>query len=120
MKAAVYKKPNEMAVVEVPQPVAGPGEVVVKVHDCGICGSDLHAVQYGFGMPPDSVMGHEFCGEIVELGPEVGGYAIGDRVTALHISDAVPASSAPPEKGCIARISGGSGWDSFRAPMPST
>ena len=83
MKAAVYKKPNEMAVVEVPQPVAGPGEVVLKVHDCGICGSDLHAVQYGFGMPPDSVMGHEFCGEIVELGPEVGGYAIGDRVTAL-------------------------------------
>ena len=83
MKAAVYKQPNEMAVIDVPRPVAGRGEVVLKVHACGICGSDLHAVQYGFGMPPDSVMGHEFCGEIVELGPQVGGYAIGDRVTSL-------------------------------------
>jgi (R,R)-butanediol dehydrogenase/meso-butanediol dehydrogenase/diacetyl reductase len=83
MKAAVYKQPNEMAVVDVPRPVAGRGEVVLKVHACGICGSDLHAVQFGFGMPPDSVMGHEFCGEIVELGPQVGGYAIGDRVTSL-------------------------------------
>ncbi|MGZ6186809.1 MAG: zinc-dependent alcohol dehydrogenase [Candidatus Binataceae bacterium] len=83
MKAAVYKQPNEMAVIDVPRPVAGRGEVVLKVHACGICGSDLHAVQYGFGMPPDSVMGHEFCGEIVEIGPQVGGYAIGDRVTSL-------------------------------------
>ncbi len=83
MKAAVYRRPNEMAVIDVPRPIAGPGEVVLKVHNCGICGSDLHAVQYGFGMPPDSVMGHEFCGEIVELGPQVSGYAIGDRVTSL-------------------------------------
>jgi (R,R)-butanediol dehydrogenase / meso-butanediol dehydrogenase / diacetyl reductase len=83
MKAAVYKRLNEMAVVDVPRPAAGPGEVVLKVHNCGICGSDLHAVQYGFGMPPDSVMGHEFCGEIVELGSHVSGYAIGDRVTSL-------------------------------------
>jgi (R,R)-butanediol dehydrogenase / meso-butanediol dehydrogenase / diacetyl reductase len=83
MRAAVYKQPNEMAVIDVPRPVAGPGEVVLKVHDCGICGSDLHAVQYGFGMPPDAVMGHEFSGEIVELGPQVSGYAVGDRVTSL-------------------------------------
>jgi (R,R)-butanediol dehydrogenase/meso-butanediol dehydrogenase/diacetyl reductase len=83
MKAAVYKRQNEMAVIDVARPTAGPGEVVLKVHNCGICGSDLHAVQYGFGMPPDSVMGHEFCGEIVELGPQVSGYAIGDRVTSL-------------------------------------
>lgn len=83
MKAAVYKQPNEMAVLDVPRPKAGAGEVVVKVHACGICGSDLHAVQYGFGMPPDSVMGHEFSGEIVELGAGVSGYAMGDRVTSL-------------------------------------
>lgn len=83
MKAAVYKRQNEMAVIDVPVPKAGPGEVVLKVHNCGICGSDLHAVQFGFGMPPDSVMGHEFCGEIVELGPQVSGYAIGERVTSL-------------------------------------
>jgi (R,R)-butanediol dehydrogenase/meso-butanediol dehydrogenase/diacetyl reductase len=83
MKAAVFKKQDEMAVIEVPSPSAGAGEVVLKVHDCGICGSDLHAVQYGMGMPPDSVMGHEFCGEIHQLGAGVEGYRLGDRVTSL-------------------------------------
>jgi (R,R)-butanediol dehydrogenase/meso-butanediol dehydrogenase/diacetyl reductase len=83
MKAAVFKGPNQMAVAEVAKPQAGPNEVVLKVHACGICGSDLHAVQYGIGMPPDTVMGHEFCGEIHQLGPGVGGFRIGERVTSL-------------------------------------
>jgi (R,R)-butanediol dehydrogenase/meso-butanediol dehydrogenase/diacetyl reductase len=72
-----------MAVIDVPNPTAGAGEVVLKVHNCGICGSDLHAVQYGIGMAPDTVMGHEFCGEIFSLGPGVRDYRIGDRVTSL-------------------------------------
>jgi 2-desacetyl-2-hydroxyethyl bacteriochlorophyllide A dehydrogenase len=83
MKAAVFKKKDEMAVIDVPNPSAGAGEVVLKVHNCGICGSDLHAVQYGIGMPPDTVMGHEFCGEIHQLGAGVDGYRVGDRVTSL-------------------------------------
>ena len=83
MKAAVFRSQNTMAVAELPIPTARPGEVVLKVHDCGICGSDLHAVQHGFGMPPESVMGHEFCGEIHQLGPAVKGFQIGERVTAL-------------------------------------
>ena len=83
MKAAVFKKRDEMAVIDVPDPVAGAGEVVLKVHNCGICGSDLHAVQYGIGMPVNTVMGHEFCGEIFSLGPGVNSFHIGDRVTAL-------------------------------------
>jgi 2-desacetyl-2-hydroxyethyl bacteriochlorophyllide A dehydrogenase len=83
MKAAVFKAQNEMAVIDVPNPRAGAGEVVLKVHDCGICGSDLHAVQYGLGMPPDTVMGHEFCGEIFEIGAGVSGYKLGQRVTSL-------------------------------------
>ena len=83
MKAAVFRKKDEIAVIDVPNPVAGAGEVILKVHDCGICGSDLHAVQYGIGMPPDSVMGHEFCGEIHALGPGVDAYRVGDRVTSL-------------------------------------
>ncbi len=83
MKAAVFKKRDEMAVIDVPSPTAGAGEVVLKVHDCGICGSDLHAVQYGIGMPANTVMGHEFCGEIHALGPGVSGYQLGDRVTSL-------------------------------------
>ncbi len=83
MRAAVFKKKDEMAIIDVPNPVAGAGEVVLKVHNCGICGSDLHAVQYGTGLKPDSVMGHEFCGEIHELGVGVDGYKRGDRVTSL-------------------------------------
>src|SRR5512137_486463 len=83
MKAAVFKKQNEMAVVDVPKPKPGAGEVVLKVHNCGICGSDLHAVQYGTGLPPDTVMGHEFCGEIHEIGASVSGYKLGERVTSL-------------------------------------
>ncbi|HZO82631.1 MAG TPA: alcohol dehydrogenase catalytic domain-containing protein [Candidatus Binataceae bacterium] len=83
MKAVVYQRPNELEVVDLPRPKAGAGEVVLKVHACGICGSDLHAVQHGFGLRPGSVMGHEFCGEIVELGPGVSGYAEGERVTSL-------------------------------------
>src|ERR1700730_13072775 len=83
MKVALYKKPNEMAVGQAPEPKAGPGEVVLKVHNCGICGSDLHAVQYGIGMPTDTVMGHALCGEIHSLGAGVNGYQLGDRDTAL-------------------------------------
>ena len=83
MKAAVFKKRDEMAVIDVPNPVAGAGEVVLKVHNCGICGSDLHAVQYGLGMAADTVMGHEFCGEISSMGDGVNGFQLGDRVTSL-------------------------------------
>jgi (R,R)-butanediol dehydrogenase / meso-butanediol dehydrogenase / diacetyl reductase len=83
MKAAVFKGQNTVAVADVPKPKAGPDEVVLKVHACGICGSDLHAVQYGFGMQPDTVMGHEFCGEVHELGAGVSGFAVGERVTSL-------------------------------------
>jgi (R,R)-butanediol dehydrogenase/meso-butanediol dehydrogenase/diacetyl reductase len=82
MKAVAFKKQNEMAVIDAPVPHAGKGEVVLKVHDCGICGSDLHACQYGFGMPSGSIMGHEFCGEVCEVGQGVD-YAIGQRVAAL-------------------------------------
>ncbi|HKV54965.1 MAG TPA: alcohol dehydrogenase catalytic domain-containing protein, partial [Candidatus Binataceae bacterium] len=83
MKAAAFRRQNEMEVIQAPEPVAGPGQVVLKVHNCGICGSDLHACQYGFGMPPGSIMGHEFCGEVREIGSGVSGFAIGARVAAL-------------------------------------
>lgn len=83
MKAAVYKRPNELAVIEIPRPAAGAGEVLLRVHDCGICGSDLHAARYGFGMRPDSVMGHEICGEVAEIGAGVSGFTVGERVASL-------------------------------------
>jgi (R,R)-butanediol dehydrogenase/meso-butanediol dehydrogenase/diacetyl reductase len=86
MKAVLYKGPNQLALADLPKPVPGAGEVLLKVHDCGICGSDLHAVQFGLGLKPDCVLGHEFCGEISEIGPEVSGYAAGERVAAVPFS----------------------------------
>lgn len=83
MKAAAFRQINEMAIIEAPKPRAAAGEVVLKVHDCGICGSDLHACQYGMGMPRDSIMGHEFCGEVHEIGSGVRGFETGQRVAAL-------------------------------------
>jgi (R,R)-butanediol dehydrogenase/meso-butanediol dehydrogenase/diacetyl reductase len=83
MKAAAFKQINQMGIIDAPVPKAGAGEVVLKVHNCGICGSDLHACQYGFGMPPDSIMGHEFCGEIVELGDGVRNFSLGQRVAGF-------------------------------------
>jgi (R,R)-butanediol dehydrogenase/meso-butanediol dehydrogenase/diacetyl reductase len=83
MRAAAFKEKDRMGIIDVPRPAAGPGEVVLKVHNCGICGSDLHACQYGIGLAPDTVMGHEFAGEIAELGPGVTGFRPGERVTSL-------------------------------------
>lgn len=82
MKAGAFKKINEVVIIDVPEPKAGPGEVVVKVHDCGICGSDLHAVQFGT-LRPDCILGHEFCGEVHEVGPGVHGFQVGERVASL-------------------------------------
>jgi threonine dehydrogenase-like Zn-dependent dehydrogenase len=46
MKAAIFKRQNDMALIDAPKPAAAAGEVVLKVHNCGICGSDLHACQF--------------------------------------------------------------------------
>ena len=83
MKAAAFKQQNEMTIIDAPEPTAAAGEVVLKVHDCGICGSDLHACQYGLGLPPGSIMGHEFCGEIHRIGAGVNGFKVGERVAGL-------------------------------------
>jgi 2-desacetyl-2-hydroxyethyl bacteriochlorophyllide A dehydrogenase len=79
MRAVRYNAPESLEVVELPDPHAGDGEVVVEVAACGICGSDLHSYQHGFAATPGQVLGHEFSGRVVEAGG-VGGLSIGDRV----------------------------------------
>jgi 2-desacetyl-2-hydroxyethyl bacteriochlorophyllide A dehydrogenase len=81
VKAAVYHAPFDMTVEEFPDPQAGPDDVVVKVHACGICGSDLHGYRAGLWVEPGEVMGHEWAGEIVETGANVRHLKPGDRVT---------------------------------------
>jgi (R,R)-butanediol dehydrogenase/meso-butanediol dehydrogenase/diacetyl reductase len=85
MRAAVFKGLGQPLVVEeVPDPQPGPSDLVLRVKSCGICGSDLHASYVPPGLPPGTVMGHEFSGEVVEVGAEAeGGWKPGDRVCAL-------------------------------------
>ena len=84
MKACVYKAPGALLeVVEVPDPKPATGEMVVRVRDCGICGSDLHAAKFGFKMPPGTIMGHEFSAVVDEIGAGVTGFAPGDPVVVM-------------------------------------
>ena len=77
MKASVVKGKGILAVEEAPTPRAGPGEVVIKVQYCGICGSDVRLLADGF-LPPGTIPGHEFSGTISEIGPGVTGWSPGE------------------------------------------
>ncbi len=80
MRAVVIEEPGRAAVTRVPDPEPPAGHVVVQVTACGLCGTDLHLLDGvlapGYPLTP----GHEFAGEVVELGDYVAGVAIGDRV----------------------------------------
>jgi (R,R)-butanediol dehydrogenase/meso-butanediol dehydrogenase/diacetyl reductase len=77
-------QPLKMATLPDPTPQAG--EVVVKVGRCGICGSDLHMTHDpAYGMKPGDVLGHEFAGEVVALGPGVDGVSTGDLVAVIPL-----------------------------------
>jgi (R,R)-butanediol dehydrogenase/meso-butanediol dehydrogenase/diacetyl reductase len=79
MKAAVYKGNQKLSVEEVPTPTPGPGQVLVRVKYCAICGTDVHAFLYDVA-PPGTVMGHEYCGTVAQVGPGVSAWSEGDRV----------------------------------------
>jgi L-iditol 2-dehydrogenase len=66
---------------DVPEPHAGAGQVVIEVHSAGICGTDLHIYLDEFETRPPVTIGHELAGVIVELGSNVDGWNLGDRVT---------------------------------------
>jgi len=83
MKAAVLRGPNDIVVEEVPVPEIGPADVLIKVSLCGICGSDIHSFTTGMFVEPGQIMGHEFSGEVAEVGEEVVGLQPGDRVTGF-------------------------------------
>jgi 2-desacetyl-2-hydroxyethyl bacteriochlorophyllide A dehydrogenase len=82
MKASIISGPNTVATVEVPTPAVGPKDVLVKIRACGLCGSDTFYIAIG-GLPPRQgkmPLGHEAAGEIVEVGSDVSGFAVGDHV----------------------------------------
>jgi (R,R)-butanediol dehydrogenase/meso-butanediol dehydrogenase/diacetyl reductase len=81
MKKAIYHGIRDVRVEEVEEPQPKKDEVKIKVKYCGICGSDLH--EYLHGPFPESPFGHEACGEIVAIGPDVQGYKVGERVCSF-------------------------------------
>jgi 2-desacetyl-2-hydroxyethyl bacteriochlorophyllide A dehydrogenase len=80
MKAVLYEGPGVMKVVDLPKPVAGTGEVVVRVTMCGICGTDTHSYLHEGILFPGTVFGHETVGVVDEIGPGVERFTVGDRV----------------------------------------
>ncbi len=82
MKAAVLSEYNKVEWKEVAKPECGPGEVLIRVTFGCICGSDQHIHKGEFHPRTHTpmIMGHEFAGEIVEVGPEVSGFEVGEKV----------------------------------------
>src|SRR5687768_13277803 len=71
-----------LSVADVPDPVPGPGDLVLRVDACGICGSDLHMAS---SARTGTVFGHEFCGTVVGMGSDVGAFREGDRVVGFPL-----------------------------------
>jgi len=87
MKAAVFHELHKPLIVEnVGDPHPAGAELLVRVGRCGICGSDLHMTEEpAFGIQPGVVLGHEFAGEIVELGRDAAGFRVGDLVAVAPL-----------------------------------
>jgi L-iditol 2-dehydrogenase len=83
MKAVVYRGINDMRVETVPVPKIGPGELLIKVATCGICGTDLKKIHTGSHSAP-RIFGHEMSGTIVEVGAGITRFEVGERVMTFH------------------------------------
>src|SRR3981189_1898734 len=79
MRAAVYRGVNDVRVETMPVPEIGAGDVLVKIHTCGICGTDLKKIHTGSHDAP-RVFGHEMAGPVVWGGEGVTDFTVGDRV----------------------------------------
>lgn len=84
MRAFVLHGAKDLKLEQRPVPVAGPGEVLLKLRAAGICGSDVHYYTHGrcgnFVPTRPFILGHEFSGEVVQLGDRVNGLAVGQAV----------------------------------------
>jgi L-iditol 2-dehydrogenase len=83
MRAVVYRGINDMRIETVPVPRIGPGELLVKIATCGICGTDLKKIHMGSHSAP-RIFGHEMAGTVAAVGEGVTQFAVGDRVMSFH------------------------------------
>jgi len=83
MNVAAYLGPGVVKLRDWPTPSIGPGEILLKVRGCGLCGSDIAKIRSGRVTPP-AVFGHEVVGEAAALGSGVARFEVGDRVVVAH------------------------------------
>jgi len=83
MLAAVYRGVNDVRLETVPVPEIGPGEILIRVHACGICGTDLKKIATGSHSAP-RIFGHETSGTVAAVGSQVSTVRSGDQVMVFH------------------------------------
>jgi len=83
MQAAVYRGANRLSLETVPVPEITDRELLVRIHTCGVCGTDLKKIELGLVAPP-RIFGHEIAGTVVRAGKRVTRFAPGDRVAVYH------------------------------------
>jgi len=83
MLAAVYRGVNDVRLETVPVPQIGDGEILLRVHTCGVCGTDLKKIATGSHSAP-RIFGHETSGEVAAVGRNVSQFGPGDRVVVFH------------------------------------
>jgi L-iditol 2-dehydrogenase len=83
MQAAVYRGQDDVRLEKVPVPEIGAGELLVRIHTCGICGTDLKKISTGSHSAP-RIFGHEMAGQVVKTGEGVKSLTAGDRVMVFH------------------------------------
>ena len=83
MRAVVVKDSSKVQIEDIDKPSLGSGDIMVKMHSCGICGSDIEKI-YGKYSQPSMKLGHEPSGIISEVGKNVSSFKIGDRVFVHH------------------------------------
>jgi L-iditol 2-dehydrogenase len=120
MKALVKSKPglDGLNLEQVPIPVPQKGQLLVKVKACAICGTDLHIQYDEYISYPPVILGHEFFGEIVEMGQDVTGFELGEHVAAMTATSTCgqcPACKSGFLMRCAKRRSVGSGFNGAMA-----
>ncbi|MGC1371410.1 MAG: zinc-dependent dehydrogenase [Candidatus Sulfotelmatobacter sp.] len=83
MLAAVYRGVNDVRLESVPVPKIGRGEILLRVHTCGVCGTDLKKIATGSHSAP-RIFGHETSGVVAAVGEGVSKFRVGDRVVVFH------------------------------------
>lgn len=83
MKASVYNESRQIELQDIPCPEIGAGELLMKVHACGVCGTDVQKIQFATATPP-LVLGHEVAGTVEKVGAQVQGFSVGERIVVAH------------------------------------